>query len=370
MEAIEKTKSKVRESNIELYRIVLMLLIVAHHYVVNSGLLDIMYNEPYNSKSIFLFIYGAWGKIGINCFILITGFFMCKQEITLKKFLKLLFEVEFYKITIYLIFLMFGIEKASIREIIKIILPVSKIATNFTGCFIIFYLFIPFINILINNMNKTKHRLLILLLLFVYSFLGNIPGITITLNYISLYFVIYLIGAYIKLYPEKIFYRKKIINLILISLIIIDILSILVCIYFGYKINVQMAYYFINDSNKILAILTSITLFLCFKNMNIGYSKFINTVARSTFGVLLIHSNTETMRNFLWRKLLNNVSIYETNSIYIHAILSIIGVFVICIIIDYIRIKLIEEKFFEIIYDKIIYCYNKINKKFKQKEGS
>ena len=30
----------VRSSNIELFRILSMLMIVAHHYVVNSGLLD------------------------------------------------------------------------------------------------------------------------------------------------------------------------------------------------------------------------------------------------------------------------------------------------------------------------------------------
>lgn len=29
---------KTRDSNLELYRIIVMLLIVAHHYVVNSGL--------------------------------------------------------------------------------------------------------------------------------------------------------------------------------------------------------------------------------------------------------------------------------------------------------------------------------------------
>lgn len=36
------TVKKVRDSNLELYRIIVMLLIVAHHYVVNSGLLDVM----------------------------------------------------------------------------------------------------------------------------------------------------------------------------------------------------------------------------------------------------------------------------------------------------------------------------------------
>lgn len=31
---------KQRNSNLELYRIIVMLLIVAHHYVVNSGLME------------------------------------------------------------------------------------------------------------------------------------------------------------------------------------------------------------------------------------------------------------------------------------------------------------------------------------------
>ena len=35
-------KSKERNSNLELYRIIVMLLIVAHHYVVNSGLIQVM----------------------------------------------------------------------------------------------------------------------------------------------------------------------------------------------------------------------------------------------------------------------------------------------------------------------------------------
>lgn len=41
---IHETESsrKERNSNLELYRIIVMLLIVAHHYVVNSGLMSVM----------------------------------------------------------------------------------------------------------------------------------------------------------------------------------------------------------------------------------------------------------------------------------------------------------------------------------------
>ena len=91
-----------RNSNLELYRIIVMLSIVAHHYVVNSGLMSLMDADPMNPKSLFLYLVGMWGKTGINCFILITGFFMCQSHITLRKFLKLILQIEFYYIGVTL----------------------------------------------------------------------------------------------------------------------------------------------------------------------------------------------------------------------------------------------------------------------------
>lgn len=77
------TGKKERSSNLELYRIIVMLAIVAHHYVVNSGLFTVLANEPLQARSWFFYFFGMWGKTGINCFVLITGFFMCRSEITL-----------------------------------------------------------------------------------------------------------------------------------------------------------------------------------------------------------------------------------------------------------------------------------------------
>lgn len=80
---------KQRESGIELFRIIAMLLIVAHHYVVNSGVTQLLGGDYF--KDLFYYLFGMWGKTGINCFVLITGYFMCQSNITLRKFLKLFF---------------------------------------------------------------------------------------------------------------------------------------------------------------------------------------------------------------------------------------------------------------------------------------
>ena len=47
---------KTRNSNLELYRIIVMLLIVAHHYVVNSKLGGILQEAPLSERSIFFYL--------------------------------------------------------------------------------------------------------------------------------------------------------------------------------------------------------------------------------------------------------------------------------------------------------------------------
>ena len=69
-----------------------MIVIIAHHYVVNSGLMEVIQKNPISIRSVGMLIFGWGGKYGINCFLMITGYFMCKLNITLKKFLKLLFD--------------------------------------------------------------------------------------------------------------------------------------------------------------------------------------------------------------------------------------------------------------------------------------
>ena len=74
-------------------------MIVAHHYVVNSGLFDSggpMVSNPISANTLFLALFGALGKVGINCFLMITGYFMCTSHITVRKFIKLILQIYLY----------------------------------------------------------------------------------------------------------------------------------------------------------------------------------------------------------------------------------------------------------------------------------
>lgn len=91
--------------------------------------------------------------------------------------------------------------------------------------------------------------------------------------------------------------------------------------------------------------------------MRIEYSKWINTIASSMFGVLLIHANSDTMRHWLWKDTLQNANHYGDNHYIVYALICILIVFVVSIIIDQTRILTIEKYTFKHI-DKILDKYS------------
>ena len=359
MKATNKQTSKKRDSNIELFRIILMILIIAHHYVVNSGLLPMLIASPTEKQSVFLAIAGAFGKICINCFVLITGYFMCKSHITLQKFLRFVFEVIFYYVIIYFIFCATGFINFSIKDFLSLAAPIQVIGSDFTSAYIVLFLLIPFINILIKNLAKKKLLLLITILLFAYSFLGTIPLIPVTIHYVSWFFVIYLIGAYIRLHLNKTISSNA---KLWITISIFSVLMITLSIAIRLTTKPYLVHYDVNDSNKILATISAVSFFMLFKNWRIKYNKFINYLAASTFGVLLIHASGQHMRNWLWVNTLNNVGMYSNPLLPLHLISSVLGVYCCCVAIDKVRIRFIEKPFFKMADPKIARIENKIKK--------
>lgn len=335
-------KTKTRNSNIELYRIIVMFLIVVHHYVVNSGLLEIMETKPLSITSTFLYSIGLWGKTGINCFVLITGYFMCKKTITLRKFLKLFLEIVFYNLIIYFIFVLTGYRSLSLIDAFKAFFPIHGIATDFASCYLVFFLFIPFLNILIDKLNKQTHKTLLLLCLFVYTFLKFIPILEIRINYVGWFCVLYIFGAYISLNPFKKDTDTRYWGLMLVCLIIISILSVIAFRWARQYGSPIQSFYLVSDSNAPLAVMTAFCAFMFFKNLKVRQSKIINILGAGTFGVLLIHANSDVMRSWLWKDFFNNVSYYNTMAIYYHAIIAPILVFAICSLIELIRMKVVE----------------------------
>lgn len=344
---------QVRSSNLELYRIIVMLLIVAHHYVVNSGLFEVLENDSLNVSSIGMLLFGAWGKTGINCFILITGYFMCRSQISGRKFIKLIVQILFYNVIIYGIFVVVGLVPLNVGYFYSSIFPVQSISTGFGSCFIIFYLLIPFLNKLLGQIDKKQHALLLFLLITVYSILPNNPKFEVKFNYVSWFSILYIVAAYIRFYEPCKKLKTKQWGFIFLTTFAIAACSVLLmslCWYKGY-LNKFDPYFFVADSNKILSLLIAVTSFIFFKNMKIGYSRIINIFGAATFGVLLIHANSDAMRNWLWQKTIDCVGHYNMpiGHQLAYAGACVLSLFVICALIDWLRAVLIEKHLLNVV---------------------
>ena len=342
----DKFRGGVRSSNIELFRILSMLMIVAHHYVVNSGLMScIDAQNVLHFQDYFLLLFGWGGKTGINCFVLITGYFMCTSAITKKKFFKLLGERYFYAVAIWCLFFFTGYEAFSVKGFLKMMFPFFTVADNFTSCFLLFYLLIPFLNKLIHALTEKEHFMLMAWCIGVYVFLPSFAKANVVFNYITWFSILYVIASYIRLHPKDWLNSTKITGSLAGASLLLSWMSVIVLAivsrFIGKEIGI--CYYFVADSNKVLALITGVSTFLFFKNLKIGYSKAINTIAASTFGVLLIHANSDTMRRWLWGDVCNNVGASQEGTIIIHAIASVMVIYFVCTIIDMIRNRLIEQ---------------------------
>lgn len=342
---------KQRSSNLELYRIICMLMIVAHHYVVNSGLTSAegpLMSDFSSGNSIFLTLFGAWGKTGINCFLMITGYFMCTSKITFRKFVKLLAQVYLYNFVIFIVFLFMGYETLSLQRIVKLLMPFWGFSNGFVSCFIAFWLTIPFLTILVQNLNQRQHLLLILLALGIYTLLGSIPTFSISFNYITWFGILFFVASYFRLHPHPVFERRQLWGWMTLVSVILAVISIMLLRWlFGERVG--LGYNFVSDSNKFFAVVISICSFLWFKNMNIGYSKLINAFGAGTFGVLLIHANSDAMRTWLWKDTVDSIGHYysmTTGGLVLFSLGVVVAIFIICNLIDQLRIATLERWFF------------------------
>ena len=75
-------------------------------------------------------------------------------------------------------------------------------------------------------------------------------------------------------------------NLSLAS-VTLSMVSVVVCLWGINMLNISnnnLAYYFVVDFNKVMAVVTAVCAFMYFKDLPMRYSPFVNAVGASTFG--------------------------------------------------------------------------------------
>lgn len=161
---------KYRQSNIELLRIILILMIILLHYLNGSmgGALSHTNSDTVNFY--FIHILESISIIAVNVFVLITGYFSYKKKsVQVPKIAKLVLIMIFWGITLSGITVLFIYPQKFNFTLLKSILK-STTDQWFVVIYCILYLLIPYLNKLVNNISKKKLELLIAIGIFFFYF--------------------------------------------------------------------------------------------------------------------------------------------------------------------------------------------------------
>jgi surface polysaccharide O-acyltransferase-like enzyme len=257
-----------------------------------------------------------------------------------------------------LILFILNIEGIGKKELIKSFFPISYNLYWFINAYIGIYIFFPFINKLIRNINKDYFKTLLIILFITQSLIPVIiPKSDPFEGTIFSAVYMYLIGAYIKIYNIGRIDNKRNSLKILISTYFCLFIIAIMCNLF----TMSGVTYLSSRMKYFPEILISISMFMLFKNINLKrYSKVIELVSSSTLVVYLLHDNT-FFRNILWNDIFNANKVYFVSPIYLisHIVICISSIFIIGILFNYIIKSLLEKKILKI---KILeYVFEKID---------
>ncbi|MBQ5810321.1 MAG: acyltransferase [Clostridia bacterium] len=316
-----------RRSNFELLRIVSMLMIVASHwgwwsYSFPNAL------EDYGQK-LFHSYFRSFGQVGVVLFILISGYFMCKNQFKIAGLIKLLAQIFctiFFLLAVFYVkgYITTGaIPSMGLVAFTNWFIPISTGRWWFVSCYVALFMLSPFLNKMIERLKKSEFRILLAVM---FVFLSVIPSFFVAVatadvgQSIAVFIFVYLVGAYIRLYEEDFKSKFLCFGGAFLSLAILLV---------GRKYGFGEYRYLVH------LIAFCVFLFLSFMHINIQ-SRFINKCAKTTFGVYLIHENS-VITFWLWNEIFAIQKFANTPWFIPFSILSVVATFAVCAVIEYLR---------------------------------
>ena len=332
--------TKERLVKLDALRVLSMLLIVLLHSVDHSGVLEAA-NDKGGFPYLYTYLIFFLSKISVNCFVLISGYFLVDGKFKLKKLITLWMEVVFYSIFFKLLFMLSGKTPFSLVSLISCFFPVFTGRYWFVTIYFAMYLLSPFYNIAIHAMNKKQLSLCMVLLFVIFSvwisvypsFAGPNAGRGWGLPWFT---VLYFSGAWFRLY-----YTPMIIsNRLKVSAWLLAAVFASVFCYFGNQflpiLKILVWNWYSYDSVPVF--IFSLVMFSCFLRMkepSPGMSSFISKISAATFGIYLIHAHAN-VSPWIWEKL-HLPQFMDSASFPIIHLGSVLLVFFVCAGIDCIR---------------------------------
>lgn len=342
-----KIIGKKRQANIEVLRILAMMMVISLHYLAKGNLL------PDLTQSMKMQGYVAWllesfSICAVDVYVIISGYFLVNTGFRCSRLIRLILQVLFYTILVPVVLIALGILDPSTitaYQILEYIFPVNMLHYWFISAYVLLFLFTPILNAAVSAMGKTQLKYSIILLLLMESVIKTVIPVRLELDnlgYDCLWFmVVYLIAAYIRIYGISFLARKGrawksylLLVAVIYGLILLVRLLYLVTGKFENFIEAPLGY------NHLATISAAVALFYTFYMWHFEgkMADFICKISPYTLGVYLLHEQVE-MR-YLWPTWLGAANCNSTVALIRHWIIAILVVLTIGLFVDWIRGRL------------------------------
>lgn len=331
-----------RVIGIDICKIMGMLMICVLHYVGHGGVLSnenfIISTGGYLAKSVCI--------VGVNLYMLSTGYLMYKHEFKINRVVKIWTETLFYSVLIA-IFMFISSAQLIKEEILKSFFPVVTIEYWYVTSYIILLFFIPALNKMVVVLSrKQAYGLLCLIMLFFSAWKSIFPnnGLLET-GYLQGYGIVwmmcmYLFGAILKKYPIWMNIKKIMLLSVYCFCVILAFSSNLVCRHYGIMNNGDKIF----DYNHIFTLCGSVVLFLFFLQIKVkkeSVSSAINKISSHTLAVYLIQEQVG-LKYILWSAITKVTIVNSYIGVLLLSVIAILIIFISCILIDILRKELFD----------------------------
>ena len=344
--SVQSTKIINRNTSIELLRIISMIMIMFHHFAYH-GNFEWNFNEVTLPHLWYDFILMG-GKVGVDIFVLISGYFLIENTEKLfqpKKLLKFWGQVVFYSIMTYLLSVMLRLNAFEIKQLIKVCLPITYPGWWFASTYFMLYLIHPFLNKLLHGLSKTEYQYLILMMVLCWSIIPTATTQLFESNSLLWFVTLYGIAGYVNLYGGNQKLQSKHYFSLYFMVLIITYTVSTTFLFLGTK-KEEWSTHEIDffEIERLPILLMAITLFMGFVTLKMNYHKWINMIASATFGVYLIHDSSY-IRYYLWTNIFKINQYQDSTFLILYSILVVFILYVSCTMIDLIRKKLVEKPY-------------------------
>lgn len=338
-ESLQRNAGGQRNTGLDLLRLlaICMVIVLHYNYFRMGGLLGAV--APKETNYYLGQTTETFSIIACNLFVLISAYYLsAANRVKVRKVVDIGLMLVFYGLLCLAVAYAFGLAptEATGSDLMKSILNRWFVVT-----YVILYLIFPFLNRVIRSISRRKHLYLIWLAFIFFSVWPSVyTKVTVSdKGYgITNFILLYLIAAYIRRYADG---RKRW-GVLIPAYLGSVALTLLIQLYPSYaegSFRDFMDFVFMGKAmsyNFFLNVVSSVLLFLIFKNLSLRQSRAVSKLQGFSLSVYVIHENI-FLRQWLYRVVFRSTEYYHSPVMLAHLVVTVLGIFVLCAAVETLR---------------------------------